>query len=957
MFQVTIILAILGWGACAKLDNKYLPAKPDPFIHGGVPESDLRAATPIAQQSVISGQYTAPGASPGGSPTQVAGNFGSSKYLPPQQNQFSSGSAGLQPSSTGFGVSSPGRFGSGSAGAQPSSTGFGVSSPGKFGSGSGNVQPSSTSFGVSSPGPFGYGSQVSGASPSPSSFVDRTVGVSSPSSFGIGASTKPGYDNQIASGRPSSGSFAVGGLPKSNDNSFQGPVSSASTPAQYSSIPNQGPTNGPYYESQTAGTGVPQFGSFGSIKNNFGTQPGGFSGYGTQSDKTVNSGSAQPNTGFGGVAAKYTGPSANFVDANKIGTVPFAGPKPEGSLEGQQSAPAGQYYGGSTQYSGPTSQYSGPSGQYSNEYSGQYSGQNEIKILRYDNNPNYGDGSYSYNYETENGIAAQEEGATNGDKTEAHGGYSYISPEGEQIKIEYVADENGYQPKGSHVPEIPEAIKKSIELNKASEARGEFEDGQYREDSEGNYQGDGDDGSYKAEYGSSIPTNQLGGYKSSGAPKTSYAPGGSIRGNSLQGSYESASSPTPYAVETPSIGTPFGASKSQYSTSRSGSTAPVSSSNPQYNPAAPITGSSFQAGSPFGAPKSQFSASASGPAISHYGAAPTSDNTGSQFSASSPSPSLSFGVTKSYGVPSTDNSGSFQSGSQFGAPKSHFSAAASEPMASSYDVAPSSDNKGAQFSASSTLPISPFGATKSQYAPSASTQSGSQFGTPKTQFSASPLLPTASLIDSAAPNSFNAGTQFRAAKTSFGAASQPQGSVETGYQYEAPSVKTGGSFQEGGSSTGPSPSSFRGSINVGPTQGAAGFNGQTSQFGIPAPTSGVGFQGSVGSNSPTTQYGASSGNIQSLAPSGSSFQRPVATGSFNAPAADSSPTSEIASPSSVSSQFASQKTEPATARLTTFGKRPAYPTLGNGDSAFSATGSGKPEGSGQIYASNGGYQY
>ncbi|EDV96125.1 pupal cuticle protein Edg-78E [Drosophila grimshawi] len=73
------------------------------------------------------------------------------------------------------------------------------------------------------------------------------------------------------------------------------------------------------------------------------------------------------------------------------------------------------------------------------------------------------DGSYSNNYETSNGIAAQEQGVGG---YSASGGYSYYSPEGQLIQVSYVADENGFQPSGAHLPTpppIPAAILKSLE--------------------------------------------------------------------------------------------------------------------------------------------------------------------------------------------------------------------------------------------------------------------------------------------------------------------------------------------------------------------------------------------------------------------------------------------------------------------------------------------------------------
>ncbi|ERL91696.1 hypothetical protein D910_09023 [Dendroctonus ponderosae] len=57
----------------------------------------------------------------------------------------------------------------------------------------------------------------------------------------------------------------------------------------------------------------------------------------------------------------------------------------------------------------------------------------------------------------------------------AVGSFSYTAPDGTEIKIEYTADENGFVPKGDHLPTpppIPPEILKSLEDNAAEEAAG-----------------------------------------------------------------------------------------------------------------------------------------------------------------------------------------------------------------------------------------------------------------------------------------------------------------------------------------------------------------------------------------------------------------------------------------------------------------------------------------------------
>ncbi|EFA00929.1 endocuticle structural glycoprotein SgAbd-8 [Tribolium castaneum] len=99
----------------------------------------------------------------------------------------------------------------------------------------------------------------------------------------------------------------------------------------------------------------------------------------------------------------------------------------------------------------------------------------DIPILKLEN-VNNGDGSYNWAYETGNGIAADERGQLKnaGSKNEAQsasGSFTYTAPDGQKITVLYIADENGFQPQGSHLPTpppIPEAILKSLQQIKAS---------------------------------------------------------------------------------------------------------------------------------------------------------------------------------------------------------------------------------------------------------------------------------------------------------------------------------------------------------------------------------------------------------------------------------------------------------------------------------------------------------
>jgi len=98
----------------------------------------------------------------------------------------------------------------------------------------------------------------------------------------------------------------------------------------------------------------------------------------------------------------------------------------------------------------------------------------EAQILRYESE-NPGDGTYSYLYETSDGTSAAQKGylkpPPQGEEDPiqvAEGYFQFYSPEGEQYKVDYLADENGFQPQGAHLPTappIPPEILKSLEIN------------------------------------------------------------------------------------------------------------------------------------------------------------------------------------------------------------------------------------------------------------------------------------------------------------------------------------------------------------------------------------------------------------------------------------------------------------------------------------------------------------
>ncbi|CAG9560426.1 unnamed protein product [Danaus chrysippus] len=112
--------------------------------------------------------------------------------------------------------------------------------------------------------------------------------------------------------------------------------------------------------------------------------------------------------------------------------------------------------------------YAAPQFQYQQQpqYQNQF-----IPILRQNQEINP-DGSYSFSYETGNGINAQEQGylknpgIKDAEAQVAQGSFSYTSPEGIPINLKYYADETGFHAEGAHLPvppPIPEAIARALQ--------------------------------------------------------------------------------------------------------------------------------------------------------------------------------------------------------------------------------------------------------------------------------------------------------------------------------------------------------------------------------------------------------------------------------------------------------------------------------------------------------------
>ncbi|XP_030746751.1 flexible cuticle protein 12-like [Sitophilus oryzae] len=80
----------------------------------------------------------------------------------------------------------------------------------------------------------------------------------------------------------------------------------------------------------------------------------------------------------------------------------------------------------------------------------------QAQVLRYEND-NIGVEGYNFNYETSNGISQQEQGTlqnagSENEVMQVRGSFSYTGPDGVVYTVTYIADENGFQPQGAHIP-------------------------------------------------------------------------------------------------------------------------------------------------------------------------------------------------------------------------------------------------------------------------------------------------------------------------------------------------------------------------------------------------------------------------------------------------------------------------------------------------------------------------
>lgn len=185
---------------------------------------------------------------------------------------------------------------------------------------------------------------------------------------------------------------------------------------------------------------------------------------------------------------QYLVPNNQYTRINPVHQVPtsnrqYVPPTNQHVISNQHYTPVSQYSPFLNQYETSATYNDVQKNQYITSTTpivNSQSSYNQVPIVRASSNPNVGDGGYQYAYETGNGISAEEQGTYG----TAKGSFAFTSPEGEQVSLEYTADENGFHPRGSHLPTpppIPEEIRRSVEQNLAEEARGGHQEGSYTE--------------------------------------------------------------------------------------------------------------------------------------------------------------------------------------------------------------------------------------------------------------------------------------------------------------------------------------------------------------------------------------------------------------------------------------------------------------------------------------------
>ncbi|XP_058449253.1 pupal cuticle protein 20-like [Malaya genurostris] len=205
------------------------------------------------------------------------------------------------------------------------------------------------------------------------------------------------------------------------------------------------------------------------------------SGQSTGGAQTISVQSSSSSSGSGGAAqfnsasqfssAGQSGAGAQFDSASQSGS---AFQSSSGSLSGSgsqggsvfQSSSAIKSSSGSQSGSASQSSSSSQGGSASRSGSGS---QSDAQAVVKEDIRTINENGYSYKLSIDNGIELSESGQIDHSAANAplraKGYYQFLAPDGVLYRVDYVADENGFQPTGDHLPTpppIPEEIQKAL---------------------------------------------------------------------------------------------------------------------------------------------------------------------------------------------------------------------------------------------------------------------------------------------------------------------------------------------------------------------------------------------------------------------------------------------------------------------------------------------------------------
>ncbi|XP_062549667.1 flexible cuticle protein 12-like [Armigeres subalbatus] len=75
----------------------------------------------------------------------------------------------------------------------------------------------------------------------------------------------------------------------------------------------------------------------------------------------------------------------------------------------------------------------------------------DSQILKYENN-NDGEGTYKFEFEADDGTSRVEQGDQKGQDLKVQGNFQFVADDGQEYKVKYVADGEGFHAEGDHVP-------------------------------------------------------------------------------------------------------------------------------------------------------------------------------------------------------------------------------------------------------------------------------------------------------------------------------------------------------------------------------------------------------------------------------------------------------------------------------------------------------------------------